>query len=118
MKKSLKRVFYRGNKEILERRKVSIVGTRRPTLHKEFTFKLAKELSKRGFAVVSGSAMGVDAIAHRGAGADNTIAVMGNGLDIKYPAVNRELIGEIEDRGLTLSLFEDGFRARNSEFCC
>ncbi len=114
MKKEPKRVFYRGNKEILKRRKVSIVGTRRPTNYtKEFTFKLAKELSKRGFAVVSGSAMGVDAIAHRGAGADNTIAVMGNGLDIKYPAVNRELIGEIEDRGLTLSLFEDGFRARN-----
>jgi DNA processing protein len=117
MKKEPKRVFYRGNKEILKRRKVSIVGTRRPTNYtKEFTFKLAKELSKRGFAVVSGSAMGVDAIAHRGAGADNTIAVMGNGLDIKYPAVNRELIGEIEDRGLTLSLFEDGFRARNWSF--
>jgi DNA processing protein len=55
--------------------------------------------------------MGVDAIAHSAAGANSTVAVMANGLDIKYPAVNKALISKIEDKGLTLSFFKEGFRA-------
>jgi DNA processing protein len=112
MKKYPKEIYTLGDESILKRPKVSIVGTRRPLGYtKQFTHTLAKSLASRGVCIVSGVAMGVDAIAHNGAGAENTIAVMANGLDIRYPAVNRFLIEEIENRGLTLSQFPLGFKA-------
>ena len=112
-----KELWYIGNQELLEYPKVSIVGTRRPLAYtKDYTYKLARALAKRGVVVVSGAAMGVDAIAHQGAGADKTIAVMANGLDIRYPAVNKNLITDIEQKGLTVSFYEVGFRARSWSF--
>ena len=117
MKKEPKELFYKGNLELLDKKIVSIVGTRRPNSYsKDFTYKLAKALSKRGVVVSSGAAMGIDAIAHMGAGANNTIAVMANGLDIKYPGVNKSLIEKIEKNGLTLSFFKEGFRATKWSF--
>ena len=117
MEKKPKKLWYIGDKKLLNRRKISIVGSRRPSAYsRDFTFKLAKELAKRGVAVVSGAAMGIDAMAHRGAKAENTIAVVANGLDIKYPAVNRSLIEEIEKQGLVLSFFEPGFKATKWSF--
>ncbi|RUM69264.1 MAG: DNA-processing protein DprA, partial [Sulfurovum sp.] len=70
----------------------------------------------RGVCVVSGAAMGVDAVAHEGAGAENTIAVVANGLDIRYPMINKKLIESIENKGLVLSQFNDGFRATGWSF--
>jgi len=117
MSKVPDRLFYLGNKELLQKPKVSIVGTRRPSSYtKDWTYKLAKELAKRGVVVVSGAAMGVDAIAHMGAKAENTVAVVANGLDIRYPAVNKNLISDIEQRGLVISFFEPGFRATKWSF--
>ena len=60
--------------------------------------------------------MGVDAIAHQGAGAANTIAVMPGGLDIRYPAINAPMIEQIEAQGLLLSQFEDGSRSAHWSF--
>jgi len=112
-----KEIFYIGNSNLLFKKKISIVGSRRPSRYtKDFTYKLAKELSKRDIVVVSGAAMGVDATAHMGAKSSNTIAVMANGLDIKYPAVNRALIEDIQRNGLTLSFFKPGFRATKWSF--
>jgi DNA processing protein len=112
MKKYPPELFYKGNLELLKRPKVSIVGTRRPSLYtQQFTYTLAKALASRGVCVVSGAAMGVDAIVHEGAGVENTIAVVANGLNIRYPTLNASLIEQIEQRGLMLSQFNDGFRA-------
>ena len=112
MKKYPASLYAKGDVGLLSRPKVSIVGTRRPFGYtKQYTFDLAKALSRRGVCVVSGAAMGVDAIAHQGAGAKNTIAVMANSLDTRYPSVNRRLIEGIEKEGLTLSQFEPGFKA-------
>ncbi len=117
MKKYPKTLFYKGDCTLLKRPKVSMVGTRNPSNYtREFTYTLAKALAKRGVCVVSGAAMGVDAIAHTGAGEENTIAVVGNGLDIRYPVINRSLIEGIENRGLMLSQFNDGFRATGWSF--
>jgi len=117
MKKYPPELFYRGDLSLLNRPKVSIVGTRTPSLYtQEFTKLLSSALAKRGVCLVSGAAMGVDALVHESAGADNTIAVLGCGLDIRYPAINRELIGSIEETGLLLSPFNDGFRATNWSF--
>ncbi len=91
---------------------VSIVGSRRPTQYAaQSAYRIANELARRGVAVVSGGAMGIDAAAHRGAGASNTIAVLPCGIDIRYPAVNASLLDDIGENGLLLSQFEPGFRA-------
>jgi len=117
MKKYPPSLFYKGNFSLLHRPKVSIVGTRRPSNYtRKFTYTLSKALVKRGVCVVSGVAMGVDAIAHDGAGVENTIAVVANGLDIRYPAVNHNLIVGIEKYGLVLSQFKKGFRATSWSF--
>ncbi len=117
MKKYPKELFYRGDLSLLQRPKVSIVGTRTPSLYTQhFTTELVRALAKRGVCIVSGAAMGVDALAHRAAGADNTIAVLGNGLDIRYPVINSALIASIERSGLLLSQFNDGFRATGWSF--
>ena len=117
MKKYPKTLHYKGNLDLLKRPKVSIVGSRRLSNYtREYTYHLAKALANRGVCVVSGAAMGVDTVAHEGAGAENTIAVVANGLDIRYPAINASLIESIENHGLMLSQFNDGFRATGWSF--
>jgi len=111
------KLWYRGNTALLQRPKVSIVGTRRPSAYTRETVRvLADALAKRGVAIVSGAAMGVDGQAHLGAGAAHTIAVLGTGVDLRMPAINASLIGAIEREGLLLSRFEPGFRATNWSF--
>jgi DNA processing protein len=68
-------------------------------------------LSKVGVCVVSGGAMGIDAVAHKGASSCNTIAVLPCGIDIKYPSINKNLLLDIEQNGLLLSQFDISFRA-------
>ncbi len=117
MKNYPKELFYKGNTNLLQNRKVSIVGTRKPSQYTvQLTHKISNELSKRDITIVSGVAMGVDAIAHKAAGSSNTIAVIANGLDIRYPAVNTKLIKEIEEKGLILSAYKEKEKARNYTF--
>ncbi len=112
MKKYPSTLYAKGDLDLLNRPKVSMVGTRRPSAYtKRYTYDLARALSNRGVCIVSGAAMGVDAIAHQGAKPQNTIAVMANSLDIRYPSVNRTMIEEIETQGLTLSQFDPAFKA-------
>ena len=112
MKKYPQELFYAGNEALLKRVKVSIIGSRRPSKYSRmFTLTLAQKLSSRGVCIVSGGAMGIDATAHNGAKAENTIAVLPCGIDIKYPAVNKNLLAEIEKKGLLLSQFAPDFRA-------
>ena len=117
MKKYPKELFYIGNTKLLKKKKISIIGTRRPNSYtKEFTHKLASKLSSLDICIVSGAAMGVDAISHQAAKSDNTIAVVANGLDIRYPSVNKNLISNIEEKGLVLSAYKVGEKARNYTF--
>jgi len=112
MKSYPKEIYYDGNLELLKSTKISIVGSRRPSKYsKELTYKLSSSLSKHNVCVVSGGAMGIDAIAHMGAGSSNTISVLPCGIDIKYPAVNKNLLTDIQKNGLLLSQFSEGFRA-------
>jgi len=109
MKVYPKPLYYLGHPELLERPKISIVGTRHPiTYTKIYTQELARKLSLAGVCIVSGGAQGVDGIAHQAAGVSNTIMVAGTGLDIRYPSIHQKLIAEIEKEGLVLSQFEAG----------
>lgn len=117
MKKYPKELFCIGNKNLLNKKKVSIVGSRRPNSYAQnMTHLIAQGLASRDIVVVSGAAIGVDSIAHKAAGVENTIAVVANGLDIKYPAVNKKLIQSIENEGLMLSSYKEGEKARNYSF--
>jgi DNA processing protein len=80
------------------------------------TTRLAHGLAERGVVVVSGAAMGIDAVAHRGAGAARTIAVMPCGLHHRYPAINRALIAEMAEKGLLLSPYAPDTKAAPWQF--
>ena len=87
---------------------IAIVGSRRcSTYGKGASEMLARELARRGVAIVSGLARGIDSAAHRGAldGGGATIAVMGTGLDTVYPKENRKLAEQIAARGALLTEF-------------
>lgn len=90
---------------------VSIVGSRRISDYgATVCHSIAKELSEAGVVVVSGLAMGVDAIAHKAAieGGGETVAVLGTGVDVCYPVVNTNLYNEIKEKGCLLSEFPLG----------
>jgi len=109
-------LFYIGNTELIEKRKISIVGTRKPNQYtKDMIGILSKKLSNQDIVIVSGVAIGVDAIAHENAG-DNTIAVVANGLDIKYPKCNSKLIERIENKSLIISSYKEKETAKRYHF--
>lgn len=112
MKSYPKEIYYSGHEKLLERKKISIVGSRKPTQYsRQLTQVLASKLSLVGVCIVSGGAMGIDAMAHTGAGSANTISVLPCGINIKYPRVNVNLLNDIEKNGLLLSQFAPDFRA-------
>jgi len=116
LQKRPEKLFYEGDPSLLEAPMVSIVGTRRPRAYtKERTTQIARAFSQIGYVVVSGAAMGVDALAHRGA-FPRTVAVMANSLDIHYPAVNRTLIQDMYEKALALSEYESGTQATRYSF--
>ena len=100
--------------ELLAAPAVAIVGSRRPSSYGlEVAEELARGLSSAGIAVVSGLAMGVDAAAHRGAlrsSTPRTVAVLGSGVDVVYPRVNRRLYERILESGLVMSESPPGRR--------
>lgn len=117
MKKYPHTIYYLGNISLLQKPKVSIVGTRRPINYsKQKTDLLVKSLVSAGFCIVSGAAMGIDAIAHKSAGASNTIAVVANGLDLYYPKINTSLIQSIQTQGLIISTYAQGETAKAYHF--
>jgi DNA processing protein len=117
MKTYPKQLFFSGNLELLSKTKISIVGSRKPsTYSRSLTHKLSSSLSRYGICVISGGAMGIDAIAHKGAGSFNTISVLPCGINVKYPSINKNLLSEIEKNGLLLSQFDEDFRAAPYSF--
>lgn len=103
---------------------VAIVGSRRATNYGlTLARQFGRELTARGFSVVSGGALGVDTAAHHGAleGRGRTVAYLGCGVDICYPPANRDLFRDIATgRGALVSEFPMGtkpepwrFPARN-----
>lgn len=112
MKNYPKEIYCSGSEKLLKRKKISIVGSRKPTQYsRQLTQALASKLSLAGVCIVSGGAMGIDAMAHTGAGSANTISVLPCGIKIKYPRVNVNLLNDIEKNGLLLSQFAPDFRA-------
>lgn len=98
---------------------VAIVGTRRATPYgRQAAERIAAELAGAGITVVSGLARGVDAAAHRAAleAGGRTIAVLGSGPDVIYPAEHRRLAEQILESGAILSEFPPGAKPDAQNF--
>jgi DNA processing protein len=112
-------LYAKGNLQILQRPAMAIVGSRHATAQGETTAEnFAESLCRAGLVVVSGLALGIDGAAHRGAlKADGaTIAVVGTGLDIVYPAKHKALAHQIAQHGLLLSEYALGTPSINYNF--
>ncbi len=116
----------RGDPALLERLEpeatVTVVGARRASAYgREVARDLGRDLTAAGLLVTSGLAFGIDACAHRGAlDVGTTVAVLGCGADVAYPASHRSLWRRICELGLVLSELPPGtgawrwaFPARN-----
>lgn len=112
-------LFGLGDRIQLQNYAIAIIGSRHPTeqgiLHAQ---DFAKTLASMGLTVISGLALGIDAAAHKGAllGEGKTVAVVGTGLDMVYPAANQPLAQKIAQNGIILSEFPLGTSPRPSHF--
>jgi DNA processing protein len=98
---------------------VAVVGSRKLSSYGTWASRaVSRKLAGAGVTVVSGMAKGADTCAHKGALEEkgNTIAVLGCGLDITYPASNRELKEEIARKGLLISEYPYGYPATKFTF--
>jgi DNA processing protein len=117
-------LFYRGSdaSNLNSTPQISIVGSRNcDKSGAEIAFGLSKDLVAAGACVVSGLALGIDAMAHRGALASKsefpTIAILGNGLDSIYPTSHERLANQLLDAGgLLVSQFEPDEKPYPSNF--
>ena len=101
-------LFFKGNIELLNKRRLAIVGARNCSQYGiEVTKLIAREISNANICIVSGMALGIDTIAHKESlkYSGSTIAVLGSGIDVIYPKSNKNLYYEIIEKGLVLSEF-------------
>lgn len=98
---------------------VAIVGTRKCSAYAlMMARKLGHDLAKRGFTIISGLALGVDAEAHRGAleAGGRTVAVMASGADITYPSDHRALRNDIASSGAVVTEYAFGTQPLRERF--
>lgn len=114
-------LYYRGELQEAEL-PIGIVGSRSPSDYgRSMAYRFAKELAEADACIVSGLAYGVDCIAALGALAAErndfpTIAVLGCGVDMVYPANNRDIYEKIVRRGAIVSEFLPGTAAKPNHF--
>jgi DNA processing protein len=112
-------LYAKGNLALLNIPSIAIVGSRNASVQGEKNAEaFAQGLSGYNLCIVSGLALGIDGAAHRGALKANgaTIAVVGTGLDIVYPAKHRDLAHQIVERGLIISEFALGTPSKPQNF--
>ncbi len=88
---------------------VSLVGTRNMSNYgKHMTFSLTRQLVSYGAVIISGAAYGIDSAANNTAVfmEEPTVAVLGSGVNVAYPAKNAELLDKIAARGMVISEYE------------
>jgi DNA processing protein len=108
-----------GDKNLLVSDQLAVVGSRKySTYGRNATDKIITELSESNLTITSGLAFGIDTLAHEVALKNNlkTIAVIGTGINIVYPASNRSLYEKIARNGLIISEFALGTKPLRHNF--
>jgi len=105
-------LWYKGDLKALEKPGVAVVGTRNPGSYGlSQAAEWSKSLVQKGICINSGLAYGIDAKAHQTAveNGGKTVAVLGSGIDVIYPAKNKPLAKKIvESCGLIMTEFPPG----------
>ena len=87
-------LFYKGELPGRDVPAVAMVGSRKCSIYgREMCLKFAERLAGAGILIISGMAAGVDGFSHRGAikAGGKTMAVLGCGVDVCYPSMNRDI---------------------------
>lgn len=112
-------LYLKGDRGLLGRSGIAVVGSRNATpVGLQNAEAFSRSLSQSGLTIISGMALGIDAAAHRGGldGGASSIAVVGTGLDLVYPARNKTLAKELVEKGLIISEFSLGTPALATNF--
>ncbi|MCC8393390.1 DNA-processing protein DprA [Paraburkholderia sp. MMS20-SJTR3] len=112
-------LYIKGRLDLLHTPAVALVGSRSATPQGlEDAQRFARELSVAGVTIVSGLALGIDGAAHRGGleGIGATVAVIGTGADLVYPAAHHALAKQIAAQGAIISEWPLGTPARAANF--
>lgn len=112
-------LYAKGRLELLSRPSLAVVGSRNATTQGIVNAeKFSEVLSQGGLTIISGLALGIDTAAHQGGlrGSGSTVAVIGTGADIVYPARNRSLAHQIAADGCILSEYALGMPAIAANF--
>jgi DNA processing protein len=117
-------LYAKGRVELLSRPSLAVVGSRNATAQGiANAARFSEALGHAGLTIISGMALGIDTAAHQGGlltakngGGGSTIAVIGTGADIVYPARNRALAHQIAETGCIVSEYPLGMPAIASNF--
>ncbi|WP_201747323.1 DNA-processing protein DprA [Glaciimonas sp. PCH181] len=119
-------LYVMGRVELLKRPSLAVVGSRNATVQGNANAdRFSEMLSQRGLTIISGLALGIDSAAHRGAlrclanntdCGGSTVAVIGTGADIVYPARNRDLAHQIAELGCIVSEYPLGMSGIAANF--
>lgn len=112
-------IYVRGKLPDPAKKSIAIVGARMCSPYGQAAArKLGEVLAGYGAQIISGMAKGIDSAGHTGAiaGGGNTFAVLGNGVDICYPASNRNLYAQIGATGGLISEYPPGTQPRAGLF--
>lgn len=104
-------IYVRGNLAVFRKQSVAVVGTRNPSVYgKNVTTSLVQDLVKNPVTIISGLALGIDSCAHKVCLEHKgiTVAVLGSGADMIYPASNRHIAERIIETGAIVSEFPLG----------
>ncbi len=112
-------LYVKGRVDLLSAPSLGVVGSRNATGQGVANAeKFSEVLSQAGLCIVSGMALGIDTAAHQGGlrGLGSSVAVIGTGLDIVYPARNRSLAHQLAESGCIVSEYPLGMPAIASNF--
>jgi len=104
-------LYMKGDYQADDRYGIAVVGSRKHTEYGAVvTDKISGELASSGFTIISGMARGIDTLSHKSAlsNGGRTIAVLGSGPDVCYPAENKRLMEKVALSGCVISEFPPG----------
>lgn len=110
-------IFAKGNISLLNSCSIAVIGCREASRYGlNVAKKMSYDLASKNIVVVSGMAKGIDAMAHRGA-INNTIAILGSGVDYPYPTENIGIYKDIlKNNGLIISEYIVGTKPEAKNF--